>query len=545
MCCLLLAIGIALEFQHAQAASYLAPTRHFKTFGFAVEGPYTNNAAELLGGWCGGTAGPGYYIAGVWRIRENGNITNAEIPARFDNRWGQLDGREIWCQKISTENWEFTNRMYRRERYCPSGGTLSGDMAFNVPIQCVNAPDCPSGQAYNRDGICAVPVADVPKNVGACDLCIKNPINPSIGNKFQSEIDYRGEGPFPLQFSRFYNSDPTQLTTTFNSASTNNKIGLLWRSYYDRKIGFDGQDTVAIRPDGKRLKFIGGGGGMTVLVPSADVIDRLQMVVNPSNGVHTGWKYTASANDTVENYDVNGRLNSIVNREGLSQSLAYNGNGQLTTVTDSFGRTLVFTYDGSSRVSTMTDPNGGVYQYGYDSNNNLSAVTYPDSTVRTYHYENTSFANALTGITDESASRFSNYQYDSQGRATSTARAGGAEQATVSYGVNSATVTDTLGATLNYDFSVAVNVAKRSGTTQPNGAGTGTASDARTFDANGNVSSATDFNGNRTNYTYDLARNLETSRVEGLTSTGGTTATTRDLPPLAIPIVWQEVRLQG
>src|SRR5207237_9199741 len=52
---------------------------------------------------------------------------------------------------------------------------------------------------------------------------------------------------------------------------------------------------------------------------------------------------------------------------------------------------------------------------------------------------------------------------------------------------------------------------------------------AQTLDANGNVASRTDWNGNRTNYTYDLARDLETQRVEGLTSSGATTPQTRTI----------------
>ena len=35
-----------------------------------------------------------------------------------------------------------------------------------------------------------------------------------------------------------------------------------------------------------------------------------------------------------------------------------------------------------------------------------------------------------------------------------------------------------------------------------------------TYDGNGNLVTATDFNGNGSSYTYDLARNLETRRVE-------------------------------
>jgi len=49
------------------------------------------------------------------------------------------------------------------------------------------------------------------------------------------------------------------------------------------------------------------------------------------------------------------------------------------------------------------------------------------------------------------------------------------------------------------------------------------------YDANGNVASRTDFNGHRTNYSYDLTRNLEISRTEGLTSTGASTPETRTM----------------
>lgn len=52
---------------------------------------------------------------------------------------------------------------------------------------------------------------------------------------------------------------------------------------------------------------------------------------------------------------------------------------------------------------------------------------------------------------------------------------------------------------------------------------------ASTRDTQGNLTSRTDFNGNRTDYTYDLARNLESARTEGLTAAGSTTPQTRTI----------------
>lgn len=90
-------------------------------------------------------------------------------------------------------------------------------------------------------------------------------------------------------------------------------------------------------------------------------------------------------------------------------------------------------------------------------------------------------------------------------------------------------VTDALGTVRTYAYTSTNNVYRNTTITQPKAVGTGTVQSARGYDANGNVTFRRDFNGNRTNYTYDLARNLETSRTEGLTSTGATTPQTRTI----------------
>ncbi len=54
---------------------------------------------------------------------------------------------------------------------------------------------------------------------------------------------------------------------------------------------------------------------------------------------------------------------------------------------------------------------------------------------------------------------------------------------------------------------------------QPAGSGCAASTSEQTYDANGNVASADDFNGNRVCYCTDLSRNLESTRVEGLPNT--------------------------
>lgn len=76
------------------------------------------------------------------------------------------------------------------------------------------------------------------------------------------------------------------------------------------------------------------------------------------------------------------------------------------------------------------------------------------------------------------------------------------------------TATDPQGAVRHYAFEThqgVIKVKSIQGGPCPNCGGQ---TQNHTYDANGNVASKTDFNGNVTTYTYDLTRNLETSRTE-------------------------------
>lgn len=367
-----------------------------------------------------------------------------------------------------------------------------------------------------------------PKNNGPSCPAEKNPINPAVGNKYQVELDYEDATGSGLRFDRTYNSEVFVQTA---------RLGTNWRSSYDRTIvarlvngQLSGQSPVmAHRQDGKTLRFDNVSGQ---LVPSADVASHL-VALTDVNGQVTGFRYTSSSKDEIEIYNSAGKLQTIATRAGLVLTLAYNTQGALQTVTDSFGRQLSFAYDTSGRVSTMTDPAGSMYQFGYGASNNLASVTYPGGAQRIYHYNepaNTSGAslpNALTGITDESSNRYATFKYDTSGYANSTEHAGSVENATLSYGSTTATVTDGLGAVRTYGFQTILGVSRLVSQSQPAASGCAAASMAQSYDANGNVASLTDFNGNQTTYTYDAARNLETSRTEAYGTARARTITTQ------------------
>ena len=415
---------------------------------------------------------------------------------------------------------------------CPAGGILLGK-------SCINAPACIAPLVRNATtGVCGLPPKSNGGGICPNNIDQGNPINTGTGNKWQHETDLAG-GAFGLSFDRYYNA---------STIASSSNIGAGWSHAYNRSGAIQATGTwVTIRRnDGKEYNFSQSAG---LWVTDADVPDRLEELKD-SAGVRTGWQYT-TANNSVESYTATGKLTAIADSTGLTQTLTYSDASTpvaiaptadlLLRVTDSFGQQLNFSYDANSRINTLTDPAGGVYHYSYDADNNLASVTYPDGASKTYHYENTAFPHALTGITDENNNRFATYTYDAQGRATSTEHAGGAERVSLAYNADgTTTVTDALNTARTYNFQTILGVVKSTGQSQPGGSGCGASTSALSYDVNGNVASRTDFNGNRTDYRYDLTRNLETSRNEGLTTTGATTSATRTIttawhPTLRLP----------
>jgi YD repeat-containing protein len=309
----------------------------------------------------------------------------------------------------------------------------------------------------------------------------------------------------------------------------------------------------AVRGGGEVYTFNKQANGTWTSDP--DVNDKLSAQYD-SWGYINGWSYTTTDN-SVEHYDGMGHLLSVTDRIGQTITLNYsdgtatspnggytlNADGALTAtvlpagllirITDAHAHSIKLGYDAQSRIVKMTDPATGVYNYAYDSNGNLILVTYPDGYTKHYLYENVSFPHALTGIIDENASRFATYAYDTNGRAISTEHAGGAERVAITYNTGSSNLTDARGTVRTQTYQVVQGVLKAVGMSQPGGSGCFASSNNMTYDVNGNPATSLDFNGNKTTYSYDLTRNLETSRTEGLTAAGAKTPATR-----TITITW-------
>ena len=464
-------------------------------------------------------------------------VTNACQLNLSDSGWGQTIPSNIlcWTGPPLTQN----GKLIRDFRKFAFNGLKPGSTGCNVPWADTvyagrwRALGCPAGYATRSK-----PSGDLEcwKFVPECSARVGNPINLLDGCKLQREVDYRPRTPGGIEVERFYNSAGYLRFDAAPARSTD-----YWRTTWDRRIVVPilpgGILAYAQRADGSLQVFMSNGrerlnaygGGSAVLERLADAA-----------GSTTGWRLTTADSD-LERYDAAGKLMLIVLRSGWTYSLAYDGNGRLASVTDASANVVAFTYDAEGRPTGFVAPGDRVFRYGYDDKGRLTTVAYPDQAVRTYHYENATFPHALTGITDENGARFATWTYDSVGRAISSRHAGGADAVSLYPGSYSASinegstiVVDAYGTSRTYYYKNAGGMLRVRAVSQPcPGCTGGTATYA--FDANGNVSSYTDFNRNNTTYVYDPARNLELSRTEAAGTALARTTTTQWHPVYRLP----------
>jgi len=85
-------------------------------------------------------------------------------------------------------------------------------------------------------------------------------------------------------------------------------------------------------------------------------------------------------------FDLEGSLKSIREKNGNTTSLIYDDQGVLTTIKDSLDRSYTFLYDTNGLIIKFTDFSGRAVNYLYDQNGNLIKVTDPEGIVTEYEY---------------------------------------------------------------------------------------------------------------------------------------------------------------
>lgn len=369
-----------------------------------------------------------------------------------------------------------------RHTVCPEG---MGETGAGFPATCQGSPQKEKGPSCPSEG---------------------NPIDPLTGNKFQHEQDFvPAKG---LAVNRYYNSRST----------INIGFGLGWSSnLLGKRLLVGATDVLVINATGYAEPWSKASGSWV-----GDPDSTIQVEDLPS-----GFQVTMS-DDSTETYDLNGRLLTITDKSGLTQTYTYDAvSGELTGITNTYGQTFQITVDELSHITEIQLPDNEKIKYEYERGR-LVKVIYPDDTpaddadnpTRIYQYEDhPSLYAVLTGITDEKGNNFATWTYDPQGRATSSQHANGVELVTLDYTYLEdpsdprVTVTNELGKETTYHYTTLHGVRKVMQVEGHASANCVAANQDYTYDTNGFLDTVTDWENNVTDYDHD-ARGLEVQRIE-------------------------------
>ncbi|MDG9926509.1 MULTISPECIES: DUF6531 domain-containing protein [unclassified Pseudomonas] len=371
---------------------------------------------------------------------------------------------------------------------------------------------CPPGTSYNP----SIGECNNDSDKGPPDSCPSpiagNPINFSVGNKFQTESDYSG-GNSALKFTRSFNS-----------------LDGLWRHEFSTHLRFAGTQYVSVvMHHGRESFFTVSGAAVTPTSADLGVLSKTA----------SGWQFVSIDNERFT-FDTLGKLTQWSNTHGAVRLLVYSGSQVI--VTDNLGNSLTFTEDADHQPLTLTAP-GVQISYGYDANKRLASVTRTvggQTFQRQFHYEVAGKPNLLTGITDERGIRYATWNYDDQGRAISSEHAGGADRVTMAYNSDgTVSVTNELGKVAQYSFQTIKGVRRITAIEGEPSANCPNSNSSFTYDSRGLLKTKTDNKGTLTTYSYN-ARGLESSRTEAAGTPQARTITTEWHPTMFLPLVVTE-----
>lgn len=426
--------------------------------------------------------------------------------------WNSVDGPPIYEVVVTGEREKRSESFNAFSNFSFFQSTDSlGANRFSTP----QTSPTPANQNEDSGGDCGSAIPNT-------DATSSHPVIMSTGNKTFTVTDLMMSGEMPLVVVRHFTGTGQYIKLNDgSSARTNGAFGDNWTSSFDYRLskftktpwGAPPHDVVVISHGSSIYEF---GNKLStdpnVFYESNKGLNSISRVVrNPSTG---NYIYT-SETGSVEEYYSNGGIISIKNKMGIGWIFLYDTKG-IASVTHTSGRQLVFTTNNQGIVTKITSPSGAAWNYTYttlsDGFPRLQTVTYPNGDIHTYVYTGLRLTSTLiNGVT------YGTYTYDTDGKVTSSGLASGVEKLDFTYTSNNATgiftttTTNALGGVTTYTYK-AINgnrkltsTSRPASTVCPNGAAT-IAYDTTT----GYVTSKTDWNGNTTSYTYDVAGRILT-----------------------------------
>ena len=336
-----------------------------------------------------------------------------------------------------------------------------------------------------------------PENLGdTCPLqSVGKPVNVTNGNMWLKQTDYSLAGL----------GENIDVTRTYNSAdSSSGLFGSGWTSNYDERI-FPYAGVLRLKlGNGQNVFFGDSSNDNTVYVPANADFYR-QITKNLDNTLTLTYK-----DGRIHQFNNFGESIWQKDRNGNQTTLNYDNNHQLTSVTDAAGRTLTVVSNANGTIAQINDSIGTVANYEYFPNNsNLKTVTYADGSKRKFEYLTINNQTYLATVKDALDNVLETHAYDSQGRATTSEKAGGVEKYTLDYAHLSdaapyTTVTDANQKVTKYWFDKSKGrnvITKVEGVCGCGGAGSEVTN--YEYDQHVNLTKKTDALGVQTLYTYD------------------------------------------
>lgn len=392
-------------------------------------------------------------------------------------------------------------------------------------------------------------------------LRVGDPIDPASGAKVDVETDFALPGEMGLKFERYYSSLGTNPL----------EGGEGWNDNLDFEIhtvclgtGSSSCTTATfLRPDGSEIDFtqptaaaanafltgpfteVGGGGLATLTYTPNGSGPGTYTLVDEDARVYT-WTQDLTYGPYVTN---KGILTGIKDASGIGWTIT-RPSSTTTVVTHTSGQQMTLTTvpaTGGVGVATLTvtDPAGNNYVYqsipGGTTSYNLipttvTSVSFPGSNPVTIQYQYTGFTSGLSakGLTEVDYNGVAHdlTTYDTNHNALSTSLADGTQKTSLSYGSNSTggvvTITNPLGHVSVYQYNASALPISVTGQASSH---CGATLSQMTYDANGNMQSEVDNNGNTTTYQYAATGQLLQTVAASGTSVARTTTYQWDSTP--------------
>lgn len=335
-----------------------------------------------------------------------------------------------------------------------------------------------------------------PSECGDGDPANSNPSTPhpviiATGEKILQQTDFSVGGLHGIAMRRTYRS-ASGYGSVFGNEWASDLDGPKLRVFYQGCSYWDGfcypSQMQLVEEDGAVYTFYRGT-GTTYTANSSAALGQIQYDKSQQRWTLTRDKksYFFLSDGGLERIELGGVV--LQTRVRTADTL---------TVRSLGGYSVVLSFTGG-KATRATLPDGSYYTYSYNAAGRLETVTGPgpDPDIRQYVYDSAR-PGLLTGVIINGV-RQSVYVYDANGRVSESGLAGGEERETFTYGNGQTTVTTQDGLSTTHTFTKG----RRTSSNRAGGTNCPAAVASAVFDSNGLLDYVLDWNGTKTDFSYD------------------------------------------